>query len=81
MADPKDLEASKAVRRLFTRRGVDTTLADIRCSHGVVTVRGVVAAIRGMDVEDLRSTVEHLCRALRTRPEIREIVIDVTYRT
>lgn len=80
MADPKDLEATKLVRREFNRRAIDTSMADIRVSHGVVYIRGTVKPIRG-GAADVRSEVELIARTLRTRGEIRDVVLDVTYRS
>lgn len=78
MADPKDVETTKIVRREFNRRALDTTLADIRVSHGVVYIRGTIRPMRG--AADAKSTVELIARALRTRPEVRDVVIDATFR-
>jgi len=80
MADPKDVEATKLLRREFNRRQVDLTLADLRVSHGVAYIRGTLRPMRGAE-GDLHSTVEHICKALRARPEFRDIVVDATFRT
>jgi predicted TIM-barrel enzyme len=80
MADPKDVETTKIVRREFNRRAIDTSMADIRVSHGVVYVRGTVKAMRGGS-GDPRGEVELIARALRTRPEVRDVVIDCTFRS
>ena len=42
----------------MTRRGVDLTLADLRCMHGVLTIRGTVKAYRGSNIPDIRSEME-----------------------
>ncbi len=81
MADPKDVEATKIVRREFTRRNVDTTMADIRVSHGVAYVKGTLRMQRGGDGGDIKATVDGIAKALRTRTEIRDVVIDASLRT
>jgi hypothetical protein len=80
MADPKDVEATKIVRREFNRRAIDVTLADIRVSHGVVYIRGTIKPMRG-GATDVKHEVEIIARNLRTRPEVRDVVIDAIFRT
>lgn len=80
MADPKDVETTKIVRREFNRRAIDTSLADIRVSHGVVYIRGTIKPMRG-GAGDPKHEVEIISRALRTRPEIRDVVVDCIFRT
>lgn len=80
MADPKDVEGTKVVRREFNRRAIDTTLADIRVSHGVVYIRGTIKPMKG-GATDVKHEVELVCRALRTRAEIRDIVVDCVFRS
>ena len=57
------------------------THADVRVSHGVVYVRGTVKAIRGSSVIDVRSEMEIIARILRTKPEVKDVVLDCMYRT
>ncbi len=80
MADPKDVAGTKVVRKEFTKRKVDTSLADIRVMHGVAYVRGTLQPVRGAGIVDIKHEVEHIARIIRTRPEIRDVVIDCTYR-
>lgn len=80
MADPNDVAATKIARREFNKRQVDVGLADIRVSHGVVFVRGVVKPIRGGPT-DVKSECEHIARILRQKPEIRDVILDCTYRS
>jgi hypothetical protein len=80
MADPNDVRATKAARSEMSRRGIDMTLADIRVSHGVVSVRGTVRAIRGSNIIDLRHEMEIIARVLRQKPEVRDVVLDCMYR-
>jgi hypothetical protein len=81
MADPKDVEATKIVRREFNKRQIDTSLTDIRVSHGVVYIRGSIRPMRNAPYADVRHEVDIIARALRTRPEIRDVVIDAIFRT
>lgn len=80
MADHKDVETTKLVRREFNRRAIDSSLADIRVSHGVVYIRGTLKPMRGA-VGDVKSELDIIVRALRARPEVRDIVCDATIRS
>lgn len=79
MADPADVEATKILRREFNKRAIDITQADLRVSHGVATVRGVIRKMRGAE-GSLNEMVEQIRKALRSRPEIRDVVIEATIR-
>lgn len=81
MADPNDVSATKVARSMFSRRGIDTSRADLRVMHGVAYLRGTVSAVRGAGVGDLKAECELIARLLRQKPEIRDVVLDVTYRT
>ncbi len=80
MADPKDVEATKIARKEFIKHRIDVTMADLRVSHGVVYVRGLVKKEKGAPYEDLRTEMERIGRILRQRPGIRDVVIDCQYR-
>jgi hypothetical protein len=79
MADPRDVETTKLVRREFNRRAIDVSMADIRVSHGVVYIRGTIKTMRG-GAADPRAEVEIIARNLRSRLEVRDVVIDCTFR-
>lgn len=76
----EDLRASKFARSLFAKRAIDATRADIRVSHGVLYVRGMLARMANAEYSDLETEVENMAKVLRGRSEIREVVIDVAYR-
>jgi hypothetical protein len=82
MPSAADVEATKAARRMFGKRGIDTATMDIRVSHGVCTVRGVASLLRGAEVGggDVVHAVEQICGLLRRRPDIREVSVDLVYR-
>ena len=81
MADPNDVRATKAARQEMSRRGIDMTLADLRVAHGIVTIRGTVRPIRGSNIGDVKSEMELIARVLRTKAEIRDVVLDCLYRS
>ena len=81
MADPNDVQATKAARSECNRRGVDTTLTDIRVMHGIVYFRGTVKALRGSNIHDIKHEMELIARVLRQKPEVRDVVLDCMYRT
>ncbi len=79
MKDPKDLVGLKAARSVLSRRGIDTTKADVRVMHGVLVIRGQVTAIRGSTVKDVKAEMENISKVLRQKPEIRDVVLDCVY--
>ncbi|HMS54886.1 MAG TPA: hypothetical protein PKA27_05755 [Fimbriimonadaceae bacterium] len=81
MADNKDVAGTKIVRSIFARRGIDTSRADLRVMHGVAYIRGTVTAIRGSGVTDVKAECEIIARVLRQKPEIRDVVLDCTFRS
>jgi len=80
MADPNDVSATKAVRQEFSKRGLDTTRADMRVTHGICYIRGSVGVIKG-GPQDVKSELEIIAKVLRTRPNIKDVIIDCTMRS
>ena len=81
MSSPADVGASKAARRMFGKRGIDVSGADVRVHHGVCAVRGVVGLIKGVEVSgDIKEVTQQVCNLLRRRPDIREVTLDVIYK-
>lgn len=79
MADPNDVVATKLLRREFTKRQLDISMADLRVSHGVAQIRGVIRLMRGAS-GDPHEITYLIARHLRARPEIRDVVVDATFR-
>jgi len=79
MADPKDVEANKAARREFSKRPIDTSRADIRVAHGVVYVRGQLSPMRGSD-SSVKEMLDQISKVMRSKPGIRDFVIDAVVR-
>jgi len=73
------MEATKAVRKEFARRPIDTTLMMVTSAHGVVRLTGQVKAMRGHQM-DLRSEMELIAKVLRQRPGIRDVVLECIMR-
>ncbi len=80
MADPKDVETGKYARREFVKHRIDITLADLRVSHGVVFLRGVVQAERGAPYGDVREETLRIGRILRQIQGVRDVIIECQYR-
>jgi hypothetical protein len=76
-----DAEMTKMVRSQIARRTIDSSMLNIRCSHGIVYLVGVIRTLRGHTDIDLNKEMEHISAALRSKPGIREVVWDVTQRT
>lgn len=79
MADPGDVEGTKILRREFNKRAIDITQADLRVMHGVAYVRGLVRAMKGAE-QPVSEMLDQVSKAVRSRPEIREVVIDCQIR-
>lgn len=76
----EDLRASKFVRALFARRGLDVSRCDVRVTHGICYVRGMVQKIGGINIPDMDAEIENLAKVIRGRSEIRDVVLEVTVR-
>jgi len=81
MANEDDVRGTKYARSEFGRRGVDLTQADLRVMHGICYVRGSVRALRSSNITDLRAEMEKIAKVLRTKQEIKDVVLDCIYRT
>jgi hypothetical protein len=75
MADLRDVESTKMLRREFTKRQVDLGYADLRVSHGVAYIRGSLSLVRGTS-GDIHSIVANVVHSLRAKPEFRDVVVD-----
>ena len=79
MADPSDVAATKLLRREFARRAIDISAADLRVSHGVAYVKGVLRPMKGAS-ESMADMLSHISKSLRGRGEFRDVVIDCVIR-
>jgi hypothetical protein len=79
MADHKDIHGLRMARTELSKRGVDTTRADIRVMHGVCYIKGIVSPIAGSSIKDIRTEMEHIRHILRQKPDIRDVVIDCQF--
>jgi hypothetical protein len=80
MPRPEDIEMMRTVRREVARRPIDTSLMTIYISHGIVYLRGQVRAMRGHEL-DLPEELKLMAKVMKQRPGIRDVVIEVTYRS
>jgi hypothetical protein len=74
MVDPNDVRALRVVRTEMTKHGLDVNRADIRVMHGVCYIRGIVAPLTSANMEDVELEFHRICRLIRQRPEIRDVV-------
>jgi hypothetical protein len=81
MANEDDVRGTKYARSELARRGIDSTQADIRVMHGICYIRGSLRALRSANIPDLRSEMEKIAKILRTKAEIKDVVIDAIYRS
>lgn len=80
MADPKDVTATKLLRREFNRQRIDMTHADLRVTHGVAYVRGTLAADKGSGHTDLKAAIERIGSNLRQKGVIHDFIMDCRFR-
>lgn len=80
MASSDDAAATKMVRSQLGRRYVDTSLLNVRVSHGVVHFSGVLRPLRTHASMDLAKEMELISTMLRAKPGIREVIWDVSQR-
>lgn len=81
MRSQDDVRGSKSARTEFTRRGIDLTLADVQVRHGVVIVRGTLQRMKSFAIPDLKAEVMNIARILKTKAEIRDVIVDATFRS
>ena len=82
MADPKDVTATKLLRRDFNRQRIDLTHADIRVTHGVAYIRGTIGLDKGGDGDgDAKSIVAKIGMGLRQKGVIHDFIVDCRYRS
>ncbi|MBP6964295.1 MAG: hypothetical protein KBC96_07815 [Armatimonadetes bacterium] len=74
-----DAETTRLAQREIGRRSIDTSGLDVHATHGVVYLRGYIKCLRGHPT-DLRHELEVINRVLRTKPGIREVIIEVDIR-
>ncbi|BBO24124.1 MAG: hypothetical protein HND43_01955 [Armatimonadetes bacterium] len=79
MADPRDIEATKYARREFIKHRLDVTMAEIRVSHGVVYIRGIVRRDPQAHYDNVSNETERVGRLLKQRPEIRDVVVEAKF--
>jgi hypothetical protein len=75
----EDAHQTRQVQREVSRRCIDATRMDIHVSHGVVYLRGIASKMRGHDI-DIAHELQIICHILRARPEIRDVINEVTIR-
>jgi hypothetical protein len=78
--DEGDIRATKAARAEMAKRGVDVTMADLRCMHGILHVRGTVKAYRNTAITDIKSEMELIAKVLRQKSDIRDVILECAYR-
>lgn len=79
MADPADVRTSKYLRSELGRKMIDVGQADVRVTHGVAYVRGVVRGVPG-GPPDVKLAIHQCCDGLRQKGMIKDYVIDCAYR-
>lgn len=77
---PEDVRGTKLARTEFSRRGVDLSMADVRCMHGLVQVRGTLSKMAGVMIPSLKAEVEHIAKILKSKEGIRDVVLDCIIR-
>jgi hypothetical protein len=76
-----DAAATRMVRSQIARRYIDASLLDIRVTHGVVYLRGVIRTIRTHADMDLKKEMDIISTILRQKQGIRDVIWEVSQRT
>lgn len=79
MMDVNDVRALRVARAELSKKGIDTMRADVRVTHGVLHIRGLVTAMPGTHIEDIKTEVEHWAHVIRQKPEIRDVILECSY--
>jgi hypothetical protein len=79
MVDQNDFRGQRIARAEFARRGIDVSRADLYVMHGVLYMRGAVKPMPNATFTDMTSEMGLVMKILRQRPEIRDIVAEVTH--
>lgn len=80
MKNQDDVRGLKGVRAMLGKKGIDISMADIRVQRGRCDIRGIIKAQRGFEFENLETELMQAAKVLRQKPEIKEVVIEVSYR-
>jgi hypothetical protein len=75
----EDAAATRMVRGQIARRYVDASMVDVRVTHGVCYLRGVLRILRTHPEIDLTKEMEHITTILRGKG-IRDVIWEVTLR-
>ncbi len=74
MAKAEDILLQKLIRREFNRRQVDISSTQIQVFQGVVYIRGNIKCFQ--NYTDSQSLAYSLKRAIRTLPQVKDIIFD-----
>ncbi len=74
----EDAATTRLVRREITRRRIDDTKLQVNAMHGVVYLRGEIQALKGTEC-DIESELHIISRILRSRPGIRDVIMEVKF--
>ncbi len=74
----EDVHGLKQVRSILARRGIDASRADVRVQNGVAYIRGFVRAMPSSHISDVAIEMEHVAKIIRQKPEIRNVVLEIT---
>ncbi len=78
MVDHDDVYALKGVRTMLTRHGIDISRADVRVQKGICYIRGFISCQPNAHIADLDGEMDRVAHLIRTKPEIRGVVLEVT---
>jgi hypothetical protein len=79
MADHKDVHGTRIARTELSKRGIDTSRADVRVAHGVCYIKGLISPVAGSAIADIRTEMEHIRHILKQKPDIRDVILDCQF--
>jgi len=79
-SNESDRLATKLARSVLAKRGIDVSRCDMRVTHGVCYIRGLVRPMPGVVIPDLKAEMENVAKALRAKQDIRDVVLEINTR-
>ncbi len=76
-----DAAMTRMVRSQVARRSIDASMLNIRVSHGIVYLGGIIRVLRTHADMDLTKEMELISTVLRSKQGVREVIWEVTQRT
>jgi hypothetical protein len=78
---PTDVAATKFARQELGKRGFDVGQCDVRVQHSTLHITGSIRTSPDAKFTDIKGELERVCQILRQKPGIKDVSLNVSYRT